>query len=114
VDPKTVNVSVQIRRAEETRSLQGLPITVVNARPGTTVELTPSTVDLEVSGPSTVLEQLKPGDILVIVDVENAEQGIYQLPVRVTLPSEVRYERLSPQVVQVTIRSVQPTPSPTP
>ena len=114
VDPKTVNVSVQIRRAEETRSLQGLPITVVNARPGTTVELTPSTVDLEVSGPSTVLEQLKPGDILVIVDVENAEQGIYQLPVRVTLPPEVRYERLSPQVVQVTLRSVQPTPSPTP
>jgi hypothetical protein len=32
----------------------------------------------------------------------------------VTLPPEVRYERLSPQVVQVTLRSVQPTPSPTP
>lgn len=115
VDPKTVNVSIQVRRAEETRTLQGIPILAVNVRPGTIVELSPTTADLEVRGSSTVLEPLKPGDILVFVDLENADVGIYQLPVRVTLPAGVQYERVTPEIVQVTVRTpATPVPSPTP
>jgi len=84
-------------------------------RPGTIVELSPTTADLEVRGSSTVLEPLKPGDILVFVDLENADVGIYQLPVRVTLPAGVQYERVTPEIVQVTVRTpATPVPSPTP
>ncbi|MFN3336416.1 MAG: YbbR-like domain-containing protein [Thermomicrobium sp.] len=115
IDPQTVNVSIQIRRAEETRILQGIPILTVNVRPGTIVEVSPTTADLEVRGSSTVLAPLKPGDILVFVDLENADVGIYQLPVRVTLPAGVQYERVTPEIVQVTVRTpATPVLSPTP
>lgn len=115
VDPQTVNVSIQVRRAEETRTLQGIPILTVNVRPGTIVELSPPTADLEVRGSSTTIGSLKPGDIIVFVDLENADVGIYQLPVRVTVPSGVQFERLTPQIVQVTVRlPATPAPSPTP
>jgi len=115
VDPSSVNVSIQIRRVEETRTLQGIPILAVNVRPGTIVELSPTTADLELRGSSTVLEPLRPADILVFVDLENADVGIYQLPVRVTLPSGVQYERVTPEIVQVTVRTpATPVPSPTP
>ncbi|MCS7245999.1 MAG: CdaR family protein [Thermomicrobium sp.] len=115
VDPKTVNVSVQIRRTEETRTLQGIPVTALNIRPGTVVELSPATVELEISGSSAVLQQLQPSDILVFVDLENADAGIYQLPVRVTLPAGVQYQRVVPEIVQVTVRTpATPVPTATP
>jgi len=115
VDPPTVNVSIQIRRAEESRTLQGIPVTPMNVRPGTTAELSPATVDLELSGPSDLLDRLDPAEILVFVDVENADAGVYQLPVRVTLPPGVRFERVTPAVVQVTVRTpTTPVPSPSP
>ncbi len=115
VDPSTVNVSIQIRRAEETRVLRGIPIVPVNVRVGTTVELSPSSVDVEVSGPTTMLERLVTADILVFVDLENADAGIYQLPVRVSPPPGVRFERVTPEVIQVTVVSTAPpAPSPTP
>lgn len=115
VDPATVNVSIQIRRAEESRTLQGIPVAPMNVRPGTTAELSPATVDLELSGPSDLLDQLNPAEILVFVDVENADAGVYQLPVRVTLPPGVRFERVTPTVIQVTVRTpTTPIPTPSP
>ncbi|MCX7624260.1 MAG: CdaR family protein [Thermomicrobium sp.] len=115
VEPATVNVSVQVRRAEETRTLQGIPIAPMNVRPGTTVDLSPSSVDVEFSGPSDVLDRIQPGDVLAFVDLENADVGIYQLPVRVTVPPNVRFERVTPEIVQVTVRAATPpAPSPTP
>ncbi len=102
-------------RAEESRTLQGIPVTPMNVRPGTTAELSPATVDLELSGPSDLLDRLDPAEILVFVDVENADAGVYQLPVRVTLPPGVRFERVTPAVVQVTVRTpTTPGPAPSP
>jgi len=115
VDPETVNVSIQIRRAEQTRTLRGVPVVAMNVRPGTTVELSPAIVDVEVSGPSDAVERLDPTDILVFVDVAEVDAGVYQEPVRVTLPPGVRFERVTPEVVQVTVRIPStPSPSPTP
>lgn len=105
VDPKVVTVVIEVRRAEETRSLQGLPIVALNVRPGTIVELSPSTIDLDLRGSSTTLSHLQPTDILAFVDVENADVGVYQLPVHVALPSGVQYERVHPPIIQVTVRS---------
>ncbi len=115
IHPKSVNVSIQIRRVEESRTLQGIAVTAINARPGTVVELSPATIDLELRGSATVLEQLRPSDVLVFVDVANADVGVYQLPVRVTLPPGLQYERVTPDIIQVTVRlPVTPTATPTP
>lgn len=115
IDPKSVNVSIQIRRVEESRTLQGIAVTAINVRPGTVVELSPATIDLELRGSATVLEQLRPSDVLVFVDVANADVGVYQLPVRVTLPPGLQYERVTPDIIQATVRlPVTPTATPTP
>jgi YbbR domain-containing protein len=111
VDRQTVHISVQIRRSTEGRTLQGVPIQTINVLPGTQVQVNPAVADVRVEGPQALVTALTAADITVYVDVGYAEAGIYQLPLRVSLPPGVQYQSVTPEVVQVTIQSASPTPT---
>lgn len=114
VEPQTVHVSVQIRRSTEGRVIQGVPIQTINVLPGTVVQVTPSVADVRVEGPQALIMALTAADITVYVDVGYADAGIYQLPLRVSLPPGVQYQSVTPEVVQVSVQAVAtPTPVPT-
>lgn len=114
VDRQTVAVSVQIRRSTEGRTFQGVPIQAINVLPGTQVQVNPTVADVRVEGPQVLVATLTAADITVYVDVGYAEAGIYQLPLRVSLPPGVQYQSVTPEVVQVSVQAPTPTPTPTP
>ena len=114
VDRQTVHISVQIRRSTEGRTFQNIPLQVINVLPGTQVQVNPTVVDVRVEGPQALVTALTTADVTVYVDVGYAEAGVYQLPVRVTLPPGVQYQSVFPEVVQVSVQSPTPTPLPSP
>jgi hypothetical protein len=70
-------------------------------------------VDVILSGPVPVLNDLQPSDIRVKVDLTNYLEGTYQLiPVIDFLPAEVKKVSILPATVEAIIAAV-PTATPT-
>ena len=113
------NVLVQVSIAAiETSLAVSFPVEVIGLTPGLEAAVAPMTVDVILSGPVPILDDLEPGDVRVIVDLTGYEIGIYQLTLVVEiLPEEVRQISILPRTVSVTViqaPSLTITPTPTP
>jgi len=110
-DPK---VLVQVSIASiETSLAVSLPVEVIGLAPGLEASVAPAIVDVILSGPVTVLENLGPADVRVVVDLSGYESGDYQfIPVVNILPDRVQKVSILPSTVEVTI-TLAPTPTPT-
>ena len=76
-------------------------------------KIAPGTVDVILSGPVPVLNDLQPSDIRVIVNLENYQEGTHQvIPIVDFLPVDVQKVSILPATVEVTI-TVEPTATPT-
>jgi YbbR domain-containing protein len=53
-------------------------------------------IDIEVEAAPSILEKLKPQDVLAIVDVSNLPPGSHTIPVTINLPQFVK--KLSPDI----------------
>ncbi len=79
------------------------------------ISISPETVDVLLSGPLTVLENLKPEDVRVVLNLVGYGAGTFQVPPQVEiLPQGVRMENVLPSLIQVTISATPPTPTPRP
>jgi len=108
-----VLVQVSIAAIETSLTIS-LPIEITGMLPGLEASIAPGTVDVILSGPVPVLNNLQPSDIRVIVDLENYQEGIHQLiPVVDFLPADVKKVSILPATVEVTITK-SPTATPTP
>jgi len=70
----------------------------------------PSLVDVRISGPRTVLMNLKPSDISLSVDLKDLQPGVTtfkRLEERLNLPSALKVTRLSPSFVDVKLDRVK-------
>jgi len=107
----TVHVVVVPRQGsltlERTVSVQG-------ASPGLTVTVAPTAVQVILSGPQPILEQLDEQDVRLVVDVFGLPPGSYSLTPQATMvPESVIVEAIVPANVQVVLASgVTPTPTP--
>ena len=108
-------VLVQIGVAAIESSLtMPLPVEILGLPPDLIVDISPPTVDVIVSGPIRVLEELTPASFRAVIDVTNLEPGIYQIsPVIDLVPEQVQVETIIPERVEVVI-VLAPTPTPTP
>ncbi len=110
-DPKVV-VQVSIAAIESSVSVS-LPVEIIGLMPGMLVEVSPTTVDVILSGPVPVLSTLRPEDIRVRVDLAGYGAGVYQItPVVDFLPPQVQQVSMLPASVEVTIEP-EPTATPT-
>jgi YbbR domain-containing protein len=74
--------------------------------------MSPSSVDVILNGPVPLLNNLKPSDIRVKVDLSGFSEGIFQIiPVVDFLPPKVQKVSVLPTTVEVTIQAL-PTPTP--
>lgn len=99
----------QVRRRPQ---IQGLG-------PGLTATVTLDAVNVFLSGPAPKLRALRPEDVIVTVDVTGLGAGSHAIEPRVSTPSDLRIESVSPQTIEVTIAAlptptVTPEPTPTP
>ncbi|MCW5854216.1 MAG: hypothetical protein KIT87_29380, partial [Anaerolineae bacterium] len=83
--------------------------------PGATATLSPSRVQLILSGPIPQLRALDPDrDMSVFVDVAGLGPGVHTVPVQARVTPDSLQMRLVPERIEVTIVAPTPTPQPTP
>ncbi len=112
VGDSRVLVQVSIAAIESSLTIS-LPIEITGLAPGWQAQVAPSTVDVILSGPVPVLNDLRPADIRVKVNLEGFEAGVHQIiPVIDFLPAKVQKISILPATVEVTIIPA-PTPTPT-
>jgi YbbR domain-containing protein len=91
-----------------------LPVEVVGLSPELAATVSPETVQLLLTGPLPILNNLSPVSVRVSVNVTGLETGVFQLtPVVDLLPVQVQVASMMPEIVQVTIQ-IAPTATPTP
>jgi YbbR domain-containing protein len=105
-----VQVSIAAIEGSLTMSLPVMPVGLV---PVFSAVISPETVDVILSGPVPILDEMDPSDVRVIVDLTDLELGIYQLELQVeVLPDRIVVEAILPSTVEVEI-IIAPTPTPT-
>jgi YbbR domain-containing protein len=104
-DPKVL-VQVSIAAIESSMTIS-LPVEVTGLAPGLDGQVAPSSVDVIIAGPVPVLNDLKPSDIRVKVDMSGYGEGVHQvIPVVDFLPEHVQKVSILPATVEVTITSI--------
>lgn len=111
VGNQTVTVQVGIAAIESSITLKNMPVTVTNLGNDLGGEASPNTVDIILSGPLLVLDQLTADKVHLTVDMTGKAIGEYQVTPDVTIdiPS-ITVESILPGTVQVRIFAATPTP----
>lgn len=115
VDPPNGLVEVRVAIQDSTSTSQtvsDLPVNAINVRSGLEVTIEPTSVNVVVQGPVTVIQSMTEKDINVIVDVRDLGPGEYELTPFVALSNPVvRAEGTNPGTVLVTLTEpVESTP----
>jgi YbbR domain-containing protein len=100
---ESVLVRLSIAALEGSLSI-ALPLEVVGLSPEYSAMVSPEQVDVLITGPLPILNNLKPGGIRVSVDLSGLSLGVHQVtPVVDLLPNQVKVASILPENVEVTI-----------
>ncbi len=112
VGDQTVLVQVGIAPIQGGLTLSYRPINIAGLGSGLQAQVSPTTVDVILSGPLPALDSLQTSDIRVTVNLNGLGPGIYQItPLVEVLAPDVTVESVLPATVQVIITSLT-TPTP--
>jgi YbbR domain-containing protein len=111
VETQFVTVTVEIAPLEGSRTISA-PVTYQGLQPGFVATVSPQVVDITLAGPQPVLNQLRPSDVTVVLNLLEVDApGTYRLQPTVLLPEGLSMTSVDPDVLSV---RVQPAPTPTP
>lgn len=120
VGSQNVTVQIGIDPIESSLSFTNLPIQFEGLDEGLEATVSPENVDVFLSGPLYLLEELDPATITVVIDLADRGPGIYQLAPEVLLDNEeINVDAILPNTLEVTItnsnsgQGAQPAPTPT-
>ena len=108
VGDTTVTVTVEISAIESTTSISEIPVSVVGLDDGLEAYISPSTIDVVLSGPMVSLAEIKEEDIHAIVGVQDLLEGNYQLApsVEVASADTITVQSIQPAIIEVQITGV--------
>ena len=88
-----------------------MPVQIVNLSPGLAGSVSPEKVDIILSGPLLLLDQITSDKVHISVDMTGQITGNYQVTatVVVDIPS-ILVESVLPESIQVTVFEATPTP----
>ncbi len=114
VGEQTVLIQAGVSPLQSSLTLAGESVEVTGLPAGLSAQISPSVVDVILSGPLPLLDTLTHQDIRVIVDATGLDAGTYQLTPRVEiLLSNVTVESILPGTVEVVLTpEATPTPKP--
>ena len=96
-----VTVSVSLGRGSLSTTFHGVPVQIVGLRRGFTPRVVPSSVDVQVEGPTDVVAHLTAASIRIVVDAGGRGAGRYEVTPQAQLPQGVRILNLHPTQVLV-------------
>jgi YbbR domain-containing protein len=100
----TIQVQVGIAAIESSKNFLDVEIQVINLAPKLTAALSAETVDIYLSGPLYLLDELNLIDITVTLDLADHGVGTYQLVPQLTLMNEkIKVDAILPGTIEVTI-----------
>ena len=104
VGEQTVLIQAGISPIESSVTLAGEKVDVVNLGAGLSVQVSPVTVDVIVSGPLPLLDKLNRQDVRVTVDISGLGVGTHQVPAKVeVITADVTVESILPNTIEVVI-----------
>ncbi len=113
VGEQNVQVVVGIAPIQSNLTLSKIRIEIVGLDAGVSAQVSPTEVDVILSGPAPLLDSLLLQDVRVIVDISGLGPGTYQLTPKVEiLVADVVVESVLPNTVEVVITVASPTPGP--
>jgi YbbR domain-containing protein len=112
----TITVTVSVSTFDTTWQLSAAPV-VEGLPPGYAAVLSPTSIDLTLSGTFAQFQALTPTDVRATINVSSLGAGTYELAPQVTIPNDIRLVSVNPPAVTVSIippTPVPPTPTATP
>jgi len=120
IGEQTVLIHAGVSPIESSVTLAGEKIEIIGLESGLTAVVSPTTVDVIISGPLSLLDTLTRQGVRATVDLTGLPAGTYQItPNLEILIADVIVESILPNTVEVIITPIRsttttPTPSPTP
>jgi YbbR domain-containing protein len=85
-----IDVMVPIKQEGVERLIESVPINVLHASTKNfSVTIDPARIDLTLKGPRGILSKLEKKNLIAYVNVSELPRGEYQLPLMLTVPSEI-------------------------
>jgi len=118
IGEQTVLVQAGVSPIESSVTISGQRIEVIGLNQDLNVQISPTSVDIILSGPLPVLDTLTRQSVRVTVDLTGLTAGTYQLtPIVEVLVSDVAIESILPNAIEITLTSIStssttPTPKP--
>ena len=104
VGSQNVTVQIGIDPIQSSISFTNIPIQIEGLGENLQAELSPENVDIFLSGPLPLLDELNQTNILVLVDLADRGPGTYQLAPEVLLENEqISVDAILPSSIEVTI-----------
>ncbi|HSB91252.1 MAG TPA: CdaR family protein [Anaerolineales bacterium] len=115
VDEQSVLVQVTIAPIQSSLTISR-EVEVVGLESGLFARPSVEHISVILTGSLPVLEQLRPEDVRIILDLQGLQPGVHQVaPESIVLPSAVRVQTIIPDLIEVTIsRTPFGTPTPIP
>lgn len=105
VGEPTVALQVGVATIEGSLTLMNMPVEITGLKPGFEAAISPSTVDVILSGPLPVLDALQKSDVKVYVDLDQEGTGSYQRNARVVVNAQdVTVESILPGTLEIIIK----------
>ena len=120
IGEQTVLIQAGVSPIESSVTLAGEKIEIIGLENGLTAAVSPTTVDVIISGPLSMLDTLTRQGVRATVDLTGLPAGTYQItPDLEILIADVIVESILPNTVEVIITPIRstattPTPAPTP
>ncbi len=112
VPGQQVTVTYHIEAIQSSLTMEITP-TLQNLSSSFTATVSPTTVEVFLSGPLPQLEAMQASDVRAVVELFELEPGTHQIVPQVVVPDGVTNYSVLPYAVQVEI-AIAPTPTPTP
>jgi len=104
IGSQTVSVQIEVVPIEDSRPVAFRQVEVIGLGDGLKCDISPTTVDVILTGPLAVLNSLQPDDVHVLLDLSGLAAGTYQLIPAVTVVEQgVTVQSILPGTVEVTI-----------
>lgn len=115
IGEQTVLVQAGVSPIESSVTLSGQRIEIVGLGDDLNVQVSPTNVDIILSGPLPILDTLTRQSVRVTVDLTGLETGTYQLaPLVEVLVANIAAESILPNTIEVTLTPLElSTPAPT-
>ena len=104
IGDQSVLVTVGVEAIYNSTQIVGVPVSAINVAEGLEATFSPLTVDVYISGPMNLLENIGTSSVFVTLDLTGLTEGTYQIAPKVELDRpELRLDSTLPGLIEVVI-----------